>query len=85
MVRRDGAAIKKERIQEMAKAIQKKLHSEGEIPLNKTVAFFEYDLGLTKSRILEYLKALEELGQFVLDTERDRISKVTGVEETSNE
>jgi len=85
MVRRDGAIVKKERIQEMAKIIQRKLHSENEIPLSKTVAFFEYHLGLTNPKIIEYLKTLEELGQIVLDIETDKICKATEEEETSNE
>lgn len=76
MVRRDGAAIRRERMEIIAQTIQRKLHNHGEILLSQTVAFFAYSLGLTKSKVMEYLKILEELGQFVLDVERDKIRKI---------
>lgn len=81
MVRRDGAAIRRERMEEIARTIQRNLHNHEEIPLSQNVAFFAYSLGLTKPKITEYLKILEELGQFILDFERDRIRKATHEEE----
>lgn len=77
MVKRDGAAIRKERIQEIAKTIQSLLHKQSEISLSKTVAILQYEFGLTKVKILEYLRILEVLGQFTLDIEGDKIRKIT--------
>ena len=76
MVKRDGAAIRKERIQEIAKTIQSLLHKQTEISLSKTVAILQYEFGLTKEKIMEYLRILEALGQFTLDIERDKIRKI---------
>jgi len=77
MVKRDGAAIRRERMEEIARTIQRNLHNHGEIPLRQNVALFAYKLGLTKPKVTEYLRILEELGQFVLDFEGDKIRKVS--------
>ena len=83
MVRRDGAEIRKERIQEIARIIQRSLQNHNEIALSKTVITFQYELGLTKEKIIEYLEILDGLGQFILDKEHDKILKIT--EADSNE
>ena len=75
MVRRDGAEVRKDRIQEIARLVQRSLHNHGEISLSKTVATFQYEFGLTKEKIMEYLGVLEGLGQFVLEKEYDKIRK----------
>jgi hypothetical protein len=75
MVRRDGAAIRKERIQEIARKIQSLLHKQSEISLSKTVAMLQYEFGLTKDKILEYFQVLESLEHFALDLEGNRIKK----------
>lgn len=75
MVRRDGAEIRKERMQEVARIIQRRLLNEKELSLSKTVAFLQYEMGLTKEKLTEYLGILESLGQFVLEKEKDRIRK----------
>jgi hypothetical protein len=77
MVRRDGAEIRKERIQQIGRIIQRSLHNHGEISFSKTLATFKYEMGLTEDKIKEYLQILEELGQFVIDKEHDKIKKVT--------
>jgi len=74
-MRRDGAVTRKERMQEIARVIQRSLHNEGEISLPKTIATLQYEYGLTKEKILEYLEILEDLGQFVLDREHDKIER----------
>ena len=77
MVRRDGADVRKERIQEIGRRIQALLHkSSGEIRLTKTVSAFAYEFGLTKEKIMEYLEILEHLDRFGLDVEKDMIHKV---------
>ena len=77
MVRRDGAEVRKERIQEIARLIQRLLLNHGELSLSKTIAVFQYELGLTKEKVIEYFGVLEGLGQFILDKERDKIVKAS--------
>lgn len=79
MVRRDGAEIRKERMQEVARLIHRSLANEQELSLSKTLALLQYQFGLTKEKLLEYLSILADLGQFVIDKEYDRIRKA-GVE-----
>jgi protein-disulfide isomerase-like protein with CxxC motif len=76
MVGRDGAEARKERLQRIARFIQAALHKEGEIQLTKTVAVLQYDMGLTREKLQEYLEILRDLGQFVMDFEHDKIKKV---------
>ncbi len=77
MVRRDGAEVRKERIQEIARLIHRSLHNHGEISLSKTLATLQYEFGLTKDKIQEYLEILEGLGQFLIEKEEDMIKKIT--------
>jgi len=77
MVRKNGAEARKERIQQIAQYIQAQLHKEGEILLSKTIAKLQYDYGLTKERILEYLEILENLEQFIIEKKLDKIKKIT--------
>jgi hypothetical protein len=77
MVRRDGAAIRKERIQEMARFIQRPLLNHRELSLSKTLAALQYEFGLRSEKIMEYLRILEDLGQFTLDIDRDKIKKIS--------
>ena len=77
MVKRDGAAVKKERIQEIAKLIQRSLLNNKELSLSKTVATLEYEIGLRPERIMEYLTVLETIGQFIIDNEGDKIQKIS--------
>ena len=82
MVRRDGAEVRKERIQKIGRHVQASLHKkDGKIPLGKTVSALAYEFGLTKEKIIEYLKILEDLDRFVLDFEKDRICNVNFEEE----
>ena len=77
MVRRDGAAIRKERISEIGRIVHAGLQKSNELSLSKTVALIQYDSGLTKEKIMEYLEILETLGQFIIDREQDKIKKIT--------
>jgi len=77
MVRRDGAEVRKERIQEIARLVHRSLHNHGEILLSKTLATLQYEFGLTKDKIQEYLEILEGLGQFLIEKEEDKIKKIT--------
>lgn len=83
MVRRDGAAIRKERIQEIARFIQRSLLNHRELSLSKTLATLQYEFGLRSEKTMEYLNILEDLGQFTLDSEGDKIKKIS--ERDSNE
>jgi hypothetical protein len=51
MVRRDGAEVRKERIQEIARLIHRSLHTHGELSLSKTLATIQYEFGLTRDKI----------------------------------
>jgi hypothetical protein len=77
MVRRDGAEVRKERIQEIARLIHRSLHKNGEISFSKTLATLQYEFGLTRDKLQEYIEILEGLGQFVIDKEQDKIKKIT--------
>jgi len=77
MVRRDGAEIRKERMQEVARLIHRTLANEKQVSLSKTLALLQYEFGLTKEKLMEYLTVLENLGQFVVEKERDRIRRIS--------
>ena len=80
MVRRDGGAIRHERMKEMATFIHRQLERDPETPtisLSKTVAHFQYEIGLRLEKVLEYLKILEKLEHFTIDEEADLIKKTT--------
>ena len=77
MVRRDGAEIKRERIQKIARLIQRLLLNNKELLLSKSVATLEYEIGLRSERIMEYLTVLEKIGQFTIDNEGDKIKKIS--------
>ena len=82
MVRRDGAAIRQERMAEIAKEIHSRLNQNAELSLSRTIAMFQYKFGLTKDKILEYLGILQDLGQFEVDSQNDRIQKLTEAQES---
>jgi hypothetical protein len=75
MVGRDGAEARKERLQRIARTVQAALHKENKMPLARTVAVLQYDMGLTREKIMEYLGILADLEQFTLDFENDEIKK----------
>jgi hypothetical protein len=79
MVGRDGAEARKDRLQKIARTVQAALHNQDKIMLSKTVAVLQYDMGLTREKIMEYLSVLSEIGQFALDLENDQITKINGV------
>ena len=84
-MRRDGAEVRKERIQKIGRRVAAVLHEKGGgIPLGKAVSALAYEFGLRKEKIMEYLKILEDLDRFVLDFEKDEIRSVAS-EETSDE
>jgi hypothetical protein len=76
MVRRDGAEIRKERMEELARFIQRSLRNSEAISLSITIKSFAYQHGLRPERVMEYLEILEGLGQFTIDREHDLIKKV---------
>jgi len=77
MVSRDGAQIRKERIQEITKRVLSYLYKkDGEIPLSKTLALLEYDIGLRREKIVQYLNIGADVGRFVIDKEKDKIKMI---------
>lgn len=77
MVRKDGAEIRRARIQEIASLVLKNLHKENPLSLSQTLAALQYQFGLTKEKILEYLNIMQEMGQFIIENENDQIKKAT--------
>ena len=77
MVRRDGAEARKERIEKIARFIQAALFKEKETSLSRTLAELEYETGLKEETLMEILRLLEKLGQFVIDLENDKIKKLS--------
>lgn len=82
MARRDGAAIRQERMTEIAREVHSRLNQNVEISLSRTIAMFQYRFGLTRDKILEYLSILQDLGQFEIDLEKDRIQKLNEAQES---
>ena len=76
MVRRDGAAVRKERIQDLIKYVLKLLYGQKQLPLSKTLATLEYEFGLTQPKLLEYLRIGDTLGRFILDPDNDKITPI---------
>lgn len=76
MVRMDGAEARKERISQIARKIQALLYENKEagwIFLSKTTSAIMIETGLTKSKVLEYLKLLNDAGQFQIKENEDKI------------
>jgi hypothetical protein len=75
-VGRDGAEARKERLQRIARTVQAALHKDNKVSLSKTISFIQYDMGLTRQKVQEYLEILRDLGQFTLDLKNDEITRV---------
>ena len=75
---RDGAEVRRRRIQEVMRITMSLLNTseKGEIPLSLTIAQLEYETGLRPEKILEYLKVGEKLKRFEIDTGNDKIIRV---------
>lgn len=73
MVRNDGADAKTERLKTIAAYFHAEHHkqkSAGDpqaVPLAKAIPYIEYNLGLSKKRIMEYLEIIENAGQIKID------------------
>ncbi|MEM5854296.1 MAG: hypothetical protein QW228_08070 [Candidatus Aenigmatarchaeota archaeon] len=76
MVRRDGAEIRKERIQEVIRRVVALLYNHDEIELESTIAMLQYEMGLRLDKIMEYLKIGEQLKRFELDIDQNKIRKI---------
>ena len=78
MVRRDGAEVRRDRIQRIAQYIHKELHKSknGSILLDKTIAILMLEHGLTKVKLMEYLEICQDAGYFEIDVENNQIKKI---------
>jgi hypothetical protein len=76
MVRRDGAEIRKERIQEVIRRVVSLLYNNDEIELDSTIAMLQYETGLRPDKILEYLEIGDQLKRFELDIDKNKIRKI---------
>ena len=77
MVKRDGAETRRERISQIARALQAALFESksGEISLSKFVGVMMFQTGLTKEKVMEYLEVIETMDQAELDVLNDKIKK----------
>lgn len=73
LVRNDGADAKTERLKWIAAYFhaehykQKNASEPQAVPLTKAIPHIEYNLGLSKKRIMEYLEIIESAGQIKID------------------
>jgi predicted metal-dependent hydrolase len=78
MGRNDGVEVRKERIQKIVQSIVAIFNNDPKttsIPLDTTLADMEYNTGLKRERILEYLSIGEKRGLFVIDQKNNQIRK----------
>ena len=75
MVRRDGAEVRKQRIQEIGRRVMSQLHNHHEVSLSRTMAALQYEFGLTNEKLMEYLGVLEAVERFTIDVEGNKIRK----------
>ncbi len=82
MVRKDGAEIRKQRMQEVAALVMRQLTVQPRIDLSDIMPELQYQTGLTRERILEYLGVIASTGRFELDVENGKIMKLTAQQAT---
>jgi hypothetical protein len=78
MTRNDGVEVRRERIAPINQSIMALFNNnkeKTEFPLDTILAEIEYNTGLTKKRILEYLSIGEKRGLFILDIANNRIRR----------
>jgi hypothetical protein len=80
-MKKDGAEIRRERMEAISRSIHKNLETQNPLTYTKTVATLAYNTGLTQHRIEEYLSVLETLSHFIINREKDTISKIVTAED----
>jgi len=70
MSKRDGAFTRSERINDIRRFL---LSCKEPLPLRKTVAVLQLKHGLTKEKIMEYLRVIGDLGEIEIDESADKI------------
>jgi GTP-binding protein EngB required for normal cell division len=86
VVRHNGADARRERLQEIARLIQRVLHTKEELSLSGMLIQIQYNFGLTEAKAMEYLRLLEKLGHFVLVEKEDKIKNaVEGTSESEDQ
>jgi len=75
MVRKDGMEIRRERIQHVIQLVLSRLAQceNDDIPLSKTMAMLEYEIGARPERLMEYLQVGVKTEKFVIDEDNDKI------------
>ena len=77
MVSRDGAQVRKERIQTITQFVLGQLFNNGgKISLSKIIAMLEYETGLRHEKIVEYLRIGADVERFVVDRENNLIKSM---------
>ena len=78
MVRRDGVAVRKERIQEITQIILRQLvKNNSVIKLSKIILYLQYEMGLTREKLTEYLDIAAGTEHFIIDEDKDEIRSMT--------
>ena len=80
MVRRDGVAVRRERIQEVTQIILRHLakkENNGRIKLSTTILYLQYEIGLTKEKLMEYLTIATGTNHFIIDEDKDEVRSMT--------
>lgn len=75
MVRRDGAEIRKQRIQEVAGFVMRSLSECPTQSISYLMPQLEFQTGLTKEKITEYLVICAGAGRFDIDVEADVVRR----------
>lgn len=73
-MRNDAGTLRKERIRRINGMIEAhKTKGINKIFLKKFIALVQFNIGLTKPRIIEYLGILEDLGHIEISSNMDQI------------
>ena len=75
MARKDGMAVRRERIQLVIKLVLRWLEKSenSEVQLSKVLAMLEFEIGARPERLREYLQVGVNMERFVIDEENDKI------------
>ena len=82
MVRRDGAEIRRQRMQNVTSYVLRILQERSVVDLPEVLAEQQYQTGLTREKIVEYLEVIAATGRFELDVEAGKIRRLPIMEAT---
>ena len=77
MIANDGTENRRQRIHKITQWIVSALHKNGELKFSEIRAVLEYETGLTKPRLIEYITIGANARRFILDKENDKIKPIS--------